>query len=135
MLILLKMIESIDMTLCVISFLVYIYYKDTYALINYIAHVLKSYWILPISQFGFECRAGFGSSFLNRLKDSSHTLREHLRTHEIFIVDQILVIRYFLHTCNYNVLLKIICCCFLLESPPRGHSKRSSQHKILLTEK
>ena len=55
------------------------------------------------------------------------SLSERLRTHEIFTKDKIVVVIYFLITTSSPY---IICCGYLLESPPRGDSNRSPQDMI-----
>ena len=48
---------------------------------------------------------------------ATSTLRERLCTHEIFTKDKIVVV---IFSYLQPVLHKIICCGYLLESPPRG---------------
>ena len=57
-----------------------------------------------------------------------YTLRERLRTHEVFKVDKIVVV--FLPKIP-PALNKIICCGCVLESPRRGDSNTHQQHMVL----
>ena len=60
--------------------------------------------------------------------DWSKSLREHLRIQEIFIEDKN---KSYSFAYLPEVLHKIICCGYLLESPRRGDSNISPQHMIL----